>query len=149
MLIYGHKWNQDTRVANIHALTHWQVYFHINLLQNSYVTSTFLPLTERNFVPETLTWNIYTMCNIKPAEYMKHFPNILFAKDGPNDEGNTHLWNVGLLQWDYTELHRRILPSSGCKLRVGVHYFSLTSTSYSSLSFNTRTVLNSRILGRS
>jgi hypothetical protein len=30
----------------------------------------------------------------------------------PDDRGSTHLWNVGLLQWDYTALYPRRLSSS-------------------------------------
>jgi hypothetical protein len=29
--------------------------------------------------------------------------------DGPDDGGNTHLWNVGPLQWDYKALQPRRL----------------------------------------
>jgi hypothetical protein len=56
---------------------------------------------------------------------------IIRAMNGPDDGGSTYLWNVGLLQWDYTALYPRKLPV--ISLLAAVRTWDLTDTSCLSL----------------
>jgi hypothetical protein len=56
-----------------------------------------------------------SLCDIAPCslvEVGRHFRDAYCFHHQGDDEGSMHLWNVGLLQSDYTALFRRRLSSS-------------------------------------
>jgi hypothetical protein len=61
------------------------------------------------------------------AHFFKKTDSLLGCDGG----GSTHLWNVGLLLWDYTPLYPRMLPSyTRCLKDMKYHSRDLFDTQF-------------------